>query len=221
MYHKEESLLLWHRRWPRRPCKCPCCGAGGRGCSSQNGKLLSEAFYQDPVPVTAPGLAECDEELRASRLFQIPFFLWRQEKKKVIFKLSGLYQLSKSKRAGGSAAWKTQGVCCCQGGVTGVPTPCPGVASWPVRANGHRCCCSFVGQAGIHGGWAPARQAAESRLQRGNECSRSGDRRPGPPQSIPARPAGLQVGPSGCLRIVEGALLPAIKTSFIPIIFRF
>lgn len=44
MYHKDESLPFQQRRWRRRPCKHSCCNAEVRGCSSQNGQLLSAAF---------------------------------------------------------------------------------------------------------------------------------------------------------------------------------
>lgn len=38
------------------------------------GHYFLQHFIGDPVPVTAPGLVEGGEDLRASRLFQIPFF---------------------------------------------------------------------------------------------------------------------------------------------------
>lgn len=151
-------------------------------------------FIQEPVPVTAPGLVECDEELKASRLFQIPF--WEGKKKKVIFKLSGLYQLPKSERAGGSAAWKPQGVWYCRSGVTGVLAPCSGVAS---GANGHRHPFSFVGQAGICGaGYLRGRQ-----LSHGCSEGMLGERGPSP-SSQPEHPCPPCRASGGTQRVFEG-----------------
>lgn len=64
-------------------------------------------------------------------------------------------------------------------------------------------------------GSVPAGQGAESPpAARG--CSGSGDRHPGPPQSIPAGPTGLQVGPGRCLKIAGGHYLQQLRLSSFP-----
>lgn len=185
--------------------------SGGRRCPNQNGKLLYAAFYLRSSPSYCSRTSCMWWRTRCQQIISNSFFLslGRQRGGK---KLSGL--LHQCVRGCEGALWGSlKGFAAARVVVQGSHL---GVTSWPVRGNSH---CSFVGtEESVVAGCL---EAGSWVMAAAGGCLGSRDHHPAPPQSIPACPAGLHMGSSGCLSTVEEASPPAIKFFFIPSIFQF